>query len=127
MQQLGQQPGPSSVVQQPEHRSTAQEGITGTQPEENENTKQVNNVEEDEPVPPTLSDEQRGGIEMWLTQVKNPEMENNREGEAVPTDVVSAGGGHAGPSGRLEESQHGDVNPEGAEREVRKKRRGRGK
>ncbi len=40
-----QQPGPSVLLQQPEPSNAVQRGVTGVQPEGEENTEQLTNVE----------------------------------------------------------------------------------
>lgn len=105
------------------------QGITGAQPVEEGAIEQIPKVEEsgpDKPVPPPLSDEQREGRRLWLTQVKNPVMEDSEGGETVLALVVSAGGDHAGPSATSERNCHGKVNSMNAERGVRRKGRGWG-
>jgi len=120
-----QQPGPSSQVGQAEPRNATQRGVTGVEGEED--TGQITNVGEsgpDEPVLPTLTEEQLGETETGLTRQENAAAEEHEEGEAVPTDIESTGDDHAGTSKRLEQSCHGNVNHDRPPLEVQKKRRG---
>lgn len=121
-----QQPGPSTLIQQSDARNAAQRGVTGV--EEEDTTEQIANVKEprpDEQGLRTLPEEQLGDGETGLTQQESAATEDKEEGEAVPADIVSTGDDHAGPSERSEQSRHGNVNPMMAEREIKKKRRGR--
>jgi len=115
-----QQPGPSNAIRQPvpstsvqasEPKNAVQRIVTGIQREGEENTEQIINVE-DEPVLPTLPEEQLGEAKTGLTQQENAATEDNEENEDVPTDTVSTGEDHAGLSKRLERSCHGNVNYE---------------
>lgn len=121
-----QQPGPSTLIQPSDSRTAVQRGVTGG--EEEEPTEQITNVEEtgpDEPVLHTLPEEQLGDGGAVLTQQENAATEDKEEGEAAPTDTAGTGDDHAGPSGNSKQSRLGNVNPMMAERETKKKRRGR--
>ena len=125
-----QQFGRSVVLQQSEAGGAAhrelQRSVSGV--EEEGNTEQTTNVEEsrlDEQTLATSTEEQRERVERWLTQQEKFVMGYRKEGEAVPTDIVSIGDDHAGPSATSEQSRHGNVSLMDAEREVVGKRRGR--